>query len=94
MFFVSYNFGGNKEEQSLKSNIIIQKNETRQIATKNYASTKHLLLSFFTVNYCQCEGICGAAYGTCKAGLKCFALCQHCSGETGTNVVEITDQLI
>uniref|UniRef100_V5I848 Tesmin/TSO1-like CXC domain-containing protein n=1 Tax=Anoplophora glabripennis TaxID=217634 RepID=V5I848_ANOGL len=40
--------------------------------------------------FCRCKGNCGAMCGCRKAGLKCSAVCLNCSGETCSNIMEIS----
>lgn len=40
--------------------------------------------------FCRCKGNCGAMCGCRKAGLKCSAVCFHCSGETCSNIMKIS----
>ncbi|GBP45037.1 hypothetical protein EVAR_23511_1 [Eumeta japonica] len=44
--------------------------------------------------FCKCKGNCGAMCGCRKAGMKCSAVCFHCSGETCSNVMELISKLI
>ncbi|GBP48334.1 hypothetical protein EVAR_34827_1 [Eumeta japonica] len=37
------------------------------------------------------RGNCGAMCGCRKAGMKCSAVCFHCSGETCSNVMELSE---
>ncbi|GBP00630.1 hypothetical protein EVAR_76906_1 [Eumeta japonica] len=41
--------------------------------------------------FCKCKGNCGAMCGCRKAGMKCSAVCFHCSGETCSNVMELSE---
>ncbi|GBP75996.1 hypothetical protein EVAR_55903_1 [Eumeta japonica] len=41
--------------------------------------------------FCKCKGNCGAMCGCQKAGMKCSAVCFHCSGETCSNVMELSE---
>ncbi|GBP43449.1 hypothetical protein EVAR_16023_1 [Eumeta japonica] len=41
--------------------------------------------------FCKCKGNCGAMCGCRKAGMKCSAVCFHCSGETCSNVIELSE---
>ncbi|CAH2095554.1 unnamed protein product [Euphydryas editha] len=41
--------------------------------------------------FCNCKGNCGAMCGCRKAGLKCSAVCFHCSGETCSNVMGLSE---
>ena len=40
--------------------------------------------------FCRCKGNCGSMCGCRKAGLKCSTVCLHCSGETCSNIMEIS----
>ncbi|KAG5317905.1 MOS1T transposase, partial [Pseudoatta argentina] len=40
---------------------------------------------------CKCMGSCSGSSGCRKAGLKCSAICYHCSGQTCLNSVSTTD---
>ncbi|GBP48392.1 hypothetical protein EVAR_36826_1 [Eumeta japonica] len=41
--------------------------------------------------FCKCKGNCGAMCGCRKAGMKYSAVCFHCSGETCSNVMELSE---
>lgn len=40
--------------------------------------------------FCRCKGNCGSMCGCRKAGLKCSVVCLNCSGETCSNVMEMS----
>lgn len=44
--------------------------------------------------FCRCKGNCGAACGCRKSGLKCSTVCENCSGETCSNVMEISKLIV
>jgi len=42
---------------------------------------------------CKCKRKCGTACGCRKAGLKCSVICEHCSGESCTNIAQLQQVL-
>ncbi|GBP40059.1 hypothetical protein EVAR_19188_1 [Eumeta japonica] len=51
----------------------------------------HLLIEASKIDLCKCKGNCGAMCGCRKSGMKCSAVCFHCSGETCSNVMELSE---
>ncbi|GBP54092.1 hypothetical protein EVAR_81260_1 [Eumeta japonica] len=57
----------------------------------HHQSHFHLLIEASKIDLCKCKGNCGAMCGCRKAGMKCSAVCFHCSGETCSNVMELSE---
>ncbi|GBP18432.1 hypothetical protein EVAR_93834_1 [Eumeta japonica] len=45
----------------------------------HHQSHFHLLIEASKIDLCKCKGNCGAMCGCRKAGMKCSAVCFHCS---------------
>ncbi|GBP91865.1 hypothetical protein EVAR_81003_1 [Eumeta japonica] len=56
----------------------------------HHQSHFHLLIEASKIDLCKCKGNCGAMWMP-KAGMKCSAVCFHCSGETCSNVMELSE---
>ncbi|GBP91003.1 hypothetical protein EVAR_69892_1 [Eumeta japonica] len=57
----------------------------------HHQSHFNLLIEASKIDLCKCKGNCGAMCGCRKAGMKCSAVCFHCSGETCSNVMELSE---
>ncbi|GBP47881.1 hypothetical protein EVAR_33597_1 [Eumeta japonica] len=72
-----------------------EEEEQRATGILTYWTKRNRGSCYFTSAFCDSvifhAGNCGAMCGCQKAGMKCSAVCFHCSGETCSNVMELSE---